>query len=194
MALSVFFSVWLLFLLLTADIVPLYPWLSKVELTNVTDINVAKGKLAAMRRTSGPPLPSGYSCGDMETKYDIPYNNSGWKISDNCMVELASTHFLDNPKCIEIRIEPIDMVPDWLKSGYSDEEIEVKIGIEPMSRVSDIPMGLGKEITFCSKEETLHGYSGYSGIKMISIKWLNWREHPRMSSLPFKLMSLKKVR
>ncbi|NTV12661.1 MAG: hypothetical protein HGA96_01810 [Desulfobulbaceae bacterium] len=158
----------------------------------VAKLDPAREKLIASRKTSGPPLPAEYRCGDKETLYEIPYNNNGWNISSDCAPSWVSTHFLERPECLEISLAPQGNAPDWMRKEYSDQEIEIKIGIETLQRVSEAPKGAGKVITFCRQEKRQS--ANHPPIEMISIKWLNLREHPGFAVTPIALLSLKKVK
>lgn len=192
-AVCALFISWVFISIIQARIIPLYGHLSKVELTNVTTSEVAKKKLQEMRRTEGPSLPTVYRCGDQEYKYEIPYNNAGWDISASCTVSLVTTHFLENARCLGIYIEPIGGIPNWGAINYSDEEIEVKMGLERLHRISDIPWGYGKVIKYCSEEKNNDDSGIYKKFKLINIRWLNLQKHPNLSSPPLRLLSLEKV-
>ncbi len=162
--------------------------------TTVTTINASQEMFLASRRTTGPPLPAEYRCGDRETQYAIPYNNTGWNISGNCGVGLVSTHFLELPECIAISLAPFGDAPAWVSKAYSDQEIEVKMGSESLQRVAEVQVGTGKAITFCRTGPSRSVAANHSPLKMISIKWLNLRKHPDFETIPFALLSLKKVK
>lgn len=157
------------------------------------DLNTARERLRAARSTSGPALPGEYKCGDAEKHYGIPYNNSEWDLSGDCSVSLVTTHFFEAPKCIAITLTPLTQAVDTPKEGFLDQEIEVKMGINFLKRVSEAQDGGRKTITFCSTEESTNNHRGYSTIEMISIKWVNWRNHPKIKSNPYRLLSIKKV-
>lgn len=193
-ALCILFSGWVFIGLSQARIAPLYQYLQEIEITNVATVETAKKKLVQMRQTKAQPLPVGYHCGDKEALYGIPVNNTGWGILTDCTVSLATTHFLDNPTCLAIHMEPVGLAQNLPGSNYSDREIKVKVGLETWDRVSEIPIDHGKIVTYCSKEEKKHERGGKSAIKLISIAWSDLRKHPNKVSLPIKLLSLEKVR
>lgn len=166
---------------------------SEIEKLVAKTAEVAQEELMRMRRTTGPLLPAEYNCRDKETKYGIPSNNEGWDMSASCTVNLVTTHFLDAPDCIAIHVEPIGGAPGWMEKIYSDEEIEVKNGLEKMRRISDVRTGFGKVITFCTdRKEIFKGDNGQQ-IKLISVKWSNLQRHPNLSTPPLRLIMLKKV-
>lgn len=189
-ALCIVFSGWVFIGLSQARIAPLYWYLQKIEITNVTTAETARGKLVQMRQVKELPLSAIYRCGDQESTYGIPTNNTGWDISKDCGVSIVTTHFLDNPTCLAVHFGPAGLLP----GGYSDEEIRVKVGIETWNKVSNMPMGYGKIIVYCSKEEKKHEVRRQSAIKLVSIAWSDLRKHPNKVSLPIKLISLEKVR
>lgn len=189
-ALCIVFSGWTFVGLSQVRIAPLYQYLQEIEVTNVATAEVAQKKLVKMKRAEGQPLPARYCCGDQETTYGIPTNNTGWEISKDCRVSIVTTHFLDNPTCLAIRLEPTSLLPE----KYSDEEIRVKVGLEVWNRISDMPIDHGKIITYCSNEGKKHGSGSQPAIKLISIAWSDLRKHPNKVSLPIKLLSLEKVR
>lgn len=160
----------------------------------VSTINAAQEKLMASRRTTGPPLPSEYRCGDRETRYEIPYNNNGWDISGNCRVNLVSIHFFEGPECLEISLVPLGNNHLWASKVYSDQEIEILEGAEQLQRVSEAPNGKGKVITFCRNDPRPPGRAKNSPLEMLSIRWLNLREHPEIDAIPLALLSIKKVK
>jgi len=161
--------------------------------TTVTTIATAREKLLASYRTTGPPLPGEYRCGDKETRYEIPYNNKGWDISGNCVVGMVSTHFLERAECLEISFTVSNNSPGVGENPYSDQEIEVLVGIEPMHRVTESVNEKGKTITFCRAKASHPQWAKYP-IELVSIKWLNLREHLDSKSLVLALLSLKKVK
>lgn len=185
---------WTIVELSQIGIAPKYSWLNKMEITNVAPLEIAEIKLAEMRRQAGPNIPAGYRCNDRETRYDIPYNNAGWDISASCKVSLVTTHFLDNPKCLAIYVEPIDEAPDLVKMAYSDEEIVVKMGLKRLHRTSGMRFERGKIITYCSDKES--GDRGISGqqLKLISIAWGDLRKHPGLFNPPLRMIAIGKVR
>lgn len=190
---------WTLFSLSSAEVVPLYQNLSETERTNVASAEIAQKKLAQMRRTEGPSLPSSYSCGNRATMFGIPYNNYGWQTTTDCGVYWVTTHFLENPKCIAVYIEPVKTTDERL-TDYSDSEIKVKVGLKYLHRTSEITVGNGKIINYCTEKD----YGKRNRPELISISWIDFRKHPGISggkhfnpSLPLppiKLLSLKKVR
>lgn len=188
------FLVWIFISLSNIITVPLYEHLSKAEKTNVTNSEGARLIFDTSRRTSGPPLPDKYRCGDQETRYDILYNNVNWDTPSSCMVSLVTTHFLDNTDCLALSIESIDEAPAWLKKIYPDDEIVVKMGLEKLHRSSEIKQGRGKIITFCSDKKSDGRNAGGQQFKLISIAWGDLRKHPGVATPPFRLLSLEKVR
>lgn len=162
-----------------------------------TTLAGAQVKLKTARgNASGPPLPTEYRCGDFEIQYGIPDNNSEWRISGDCGVEIVTTHFFTSPECLEISLLPFNNAPPELKKTYSDQEIEVLVGTEPLHRVAEAPLAKipgGKSITFCRSVESHRHGTADSPIEMVSIKWLNLRIHPAFETIPFALVSLKKV-
>lgn len=162
---------------------------SEIKKMIATTADVAKKELTQARRATGPILPGEYRCKNQETKFDIPFNNQGWDISGSCAVSLTTTHFFDAPSCIAINIEPVSGVPEWMAKAYSDEEIEVKTGLDAMQRMSDVKSGNGKVITFCSSKKSNKGRK----MELISIKWSDWRKHPDITTPPLRLISLSKV-
>lgn len=196
------FSGWVLSSVLSAKIVPIYQDLSKMERTNVAPVEIAKKKVAQMRQTEGPSLPAGYHCGDIETTYGIPYNNIGWKAATDCGVFWVTTHFLENPTCLAVHVEPVELIDERLNS-YSDAEIKVKVGLTPLHRESEMLTGRGKIITYCPKEGKMN-VADKEGLKLISIGWIDFSKHPdtlrgkhfklRLPLPPIKLLSLEKVR
>lgn len=184
---------WSLYSLTHAEINFHYGHRSEIEKLVAKTAEVAQEELMRMRRTTGPLLPAEYNCRDKETKYGIPSNNEGWDMSASCTVNLVTTHFLDAPDCIALHVEPISGAPGWMEKIYSDEEIEVKNGLEKMRRMSDVRTGFGKVITFCAdRKEIFKGDNGQQ-IKLISIKWSNLQRHPNLSTPPLRLITLKKV-
>lgn len=180
---------WIFLGIYRSEIIPMYQHLSEVELKNVTSAKIARAKLDSMRRTSGPPLPEIYFCGD-RNNFDIPYNNAGWRQGTDCSVGLVTTHFLNNPSCVGIYIEPLNIG----MSNYSDREIEVKSGLERLNRTSEVKYGQGKIITYCTKEERENKNTADEQFNLISIAWINLRKHPDFSSPPVSLISLGKIR
>lgn len=172
-----------------AKIALFYQHLSKVELTNVTNAGVAKDKLLQMRRTKGPHIPGGYICGDKEARYEIPYNNAGWDFYGGCGVSPVTTHFLDNPECIVVQIEPVE---GGSAMGYSDKEIDVKIGIDRLPRRSEAAYERGKIVTFCSEKKVDRGEDLEQLLKLISIKWVDARKHSAFIYPPLRLISIRK--
>lgn len=161
----------------------------------VTTLSAAREKLLASRRTTGPPLPGEYRCGNQQAQqYEIPYNNTGWNIAGDCAVGMASIHFLERPECLEISLAPFANAPEWARKEYSDQEIAIKLGTTPLQRVSEVVTGGGgKAITFCRTAASRPQWSG-SPIEMISIKWFNLREHPNYETIPLALLALKKLK
>lgn len=163
----------------------------------VTDLAGAKHQLSKARNSGdGPALPDSYRCGDFETRYGIPENNLMWKTASDCGVAMVSTHFFVQPECLEISLLPFSNAPEEMRRGYSDQEIEVKVGAEHLRRVAeranpDIPGG--KDITFCREKSGPTRWANTSPIEMVSIKWLNLRVHPKFETIPFALVSLRKV-
>lgn len=180
---------WTIIALSISEIIPIYG-----SPTTVTTREVVRERLKTATRTSGPPLPATYNCGAQEMQYQIPYNNSQWNLAGDCGVSLVTTHFLEQPECIEIAIAPFANAPTWLRKEYSDQEIELRVGTEPMQRVSEKNSGSGKDITFCRTTARHQGSSQYPPIEMISIKWFDLRKHPDLKTIPFALLSLGKVR
>lgn len=193
-AVSVIVSGIILMNLSQARIALFYQHLSKVELTNVTNARVAKDKLLQMRRTKEPHIPGGYICGEKEALYEIPYNNGGWDFYGGCEVSPVTTHFLDNPECIAVQVEPVEGVSTMTMNGYSDKEIDAKIGVDILHRVSEKIYERGKIITYCSERK--RGRDGSSGqhLKLISIKWIDLRKQTRFISPPLRLISIRKIR
>lgn len=200
--LCVAFSGWGLFSVLNATIVPIYQDLPEIERTNVAPAEIARKKLAQMRRTEGPSLPAGYHCGDSETMYGIPYNNVGWKAATDCGVFWVTTHLLENPTCLAVHVEPVKFIDERL-NDYSDAEIKVKVGLTSLHRESEMKIGLGKIITYCSKEGKSN-IADKEDLKLISIAWIDFRKHPdtlrgkhfklSLPLPPIKLLSLEKIR
>lgn len=196
------FSGWVLFSVMSARIVPIYQDHSKMERTNVASAEIARKKLAQMRRTEGPSLPAGYHCGDSEIMYGIPYNNVGWKATTDCGVYWVTTHLLENPTCLAVHVEPVEFIDERL-NDYSDAEIKVKVGLTSLHRESEVKIGLGKVITYCSKEGKSN-VADKEGLKLISIAWIDFRKHPdtlrgkhfklSLPLPPIKLLSVEKVR
>lgn len=189
-ALCILFSGWVFVGLSQARIAPLYQYLQEIEITNVATVEVAQKKLVQMRQAKGLPLPAIYRCGDQESTYGIPSNNTGWEISKDCRISIVTTHFLDSPACLAIRLEPADLLPE----SYSDEEIRVRVGLETWDRVSDIPIDHGKVVTYCSNEGKIYELGNQPAIELVSIAWSDLRKHPNKVSLPIKLISLEKER
>lgn len=165
---------------------------SQIRDMNPITAEAAQKNVAQMRRATGPLLPWEYRCKDQETKFDIPFNNQGWDISNSCAVSLTTTHFFDTPQCIAVNIEAISGVPEWMAKMSSDEEIEVRTGIKAMQRISDVKSGYGKIITFCSGRKNIENNKDRQ-IELISIKWSDLRKHPNLSTPPLRLISLSKV-
>lgn len=200
--LSTAFLVWIFFSLSNLTTVPLYDYLSKIEIANVTTYEIARKKLETSRRTTGPPLPIAYRCGDREIMYGIPFNNIGWKTTTDCGVFWVTTHFLDSPTCLSLHVEPTELVDERL-NNYSDTEIKVKVGLTSLHRISEMRVGSGKVITYCPREGNSNIVKK-EGFKLISIAWIDFRKHsnllkeklfiPRFPLPPIKLLSLEKVR
>ena len=193
--LCIAFLGWGLYRLTHAEINFHYGHRSEIKNLVAKTAEVAQEELARMRRTTGPLLPVEYKCRDQETSYGIPSNNLGWDITASCMVQLTTTHFLDAPECLDIHIEPVGGIPDWMAKIYSDEgeEIEVRKGLSTMHRISDVKSGFGKIITFCAdRKDNIKKDKGRQ-IELISIKWSDLQKHPNLSTPPLRLISLSKV-
>lgn len=198
------FSGWILFSILSAKIIPIYQDISEAERTNIASSEIARKKLTQIGRTEGPSLPTGYKCGDREAMFGIPFNNFGWKTATDCGVFWTTTHFLKNPTCLALYVEPPETVDKRLED-YSDSEIQVKVGLMSLDRISEMQLGQGKVITYCGKEWEKSRKTSYGGqLKLVSIAWLDFRKHPnllqgkhyipRLPLPPIKLLSLEKVR
>lgn len=198
------FSGWILFSILNAKIIPIYQDISEAERTNIASSEIARNKIAQMRQMEGPSLPTGYRCGDRETTFGVPCNNYGWKTATDCGVFWTTTHFLKNPTCLALYVEPLETVDKRLED-YSDSEIQVKLGLMSLDRISEMQVGQGKVITYCGKEWEKSRKTRYGDqLKLVSISWLDFRKHPnllqgkhyipRLPLPPIKLLSLEKVR
>ncbi|MDO8446201.1 MAG: hypothetical protein Q7T53_08885 [Deltaproteobacteria bacterium] len=190
--LSAVFLGWSLFSLTHAKINPRHWHRSEIRKTICITAEVAQKELTQMRQTTDPLLPVEYKCRDQESKYGIPFNNRGWDITDSCMVNPVTTHFLDSPECLAIHVEPVGGVPEWMRKIYSDEEIEVKAGLKKMQRISDEKSEFGKIITFCLNRKDMEENKGRQ-IELISIKWGDLQKHPNMPTPPLRLSRLSKV-
>lgn len=191
--LCIAFSIWIFNSISSAVIarLPFYSYLNKSQLVNATNAETSKHILTLMSQTNGPPLPDGYRCRDIEYSYGVSANNDGWDISNSCTVKMVSTHFMDNPMCIAIDVEPLATQTSMEESL---KEIEVKVGIERFERIRVTSMGQIKTIEYCSKEEKGYENPIYKKYKVVKVKWFDLRKHRNSKIAPIKLINIRKVK
>ena len=152
------------------------------------ELQATLDRIRGLQHTHQITLPTRYVCGRKDDADEILYNNIGWLKADSCQTEISSLHYFESPQCVTLRVASVS--PGEPVEGERLRQMDVKVGLAHMEKVSQLVDTEGVTLKYCRKDP--QKIAAKPEAEIVSVGWVDGRRYAEQGLKPVRLLSIEK--